>query len=164
MKQPIVLRVNGDSYAVDVNPDAVLLDVLRDDLGLTGSKECCGIGVCGSCTVLVDGLRISSCLALAIAQEDRSITTIEGLAQAQGLDPVQQGFMEEGGFQCGFCTPGMIMAAREFLDRNPEPTAASIKHGMDGNLCRCTGYYKIVRSVLRAAEIQRERSATGIEG
>lgn len=160
MKQPIVLHVNGEDYALEVHPAALLIDVLRDDLGLTGTKECCGIGVCGTCTVLVDGLRISSCLALAVAMSGKAITTIEGLARGTGLDPVQQGFMEEGGFQCGYCTPGMIMAAREFLNQHPDPTEAEIKLGMDGNLCRCTGYYKIIRSIQRAAAIQREQLAS----
>jgi carbon-monoxide dehydrogenase small subunit len=150
-KQAIRLTVNGEPYDLDVRPNRLLLDTLREDLGLTGSKEGCSIGVCGACTVLVDGKMVSSCLMLAVQVDGAEVTTIEGLAKDGELDPLQRAFIEYGGFQCGICTPGQIMAARALLDEIPHPTEDQVKEWMMGNLCRCTGYYKIIESIMAAA-------------
>ena len=149
----IRLTVNGQTHDLDVPSYRTLLDCLRYDLGLTGSMEGCGVGVCGACTVLLDGKMISSCIALAVFADGREVTTVEGLAQDERLHPVQQAFMDAGGFQCGICTPGQVVAAKALLDPNPDPSEAEIKEWMLGNLCRCTGYYKIVESI-RAAALQ----------
>jgi carbon-monoxide dehydrogenase small subunit len=125
-----------------------LIDVLREDLGLTGTKEGCSIGVCGACTVLLDGEMISACLALTVNAHRREVTTIEGLALGERLHPLQQAFIEHGGFQCGICTPGQIMAAKALLDQNPNPSREEVVEWMTGNLCRCTGYYKIIESIM----------------
>jgi carbon-monoxide dehydrogenase small subunit len=135
-----------------VPPYRTLLEVLREDLGLTGTKEGCGLGECGACTVLMDGRAINSCLVLAAEADGREITTIEGLADGDRLHPIQQAFVDHGGLQCGFCTPGMIMSAKALLDKNPHPTEEEIKQGITGNLCRCTGYTKIIESIKAAAE------------
>jgi aerobic carbon-monoxide dehydrogenase small subunit len=148
MKQSITLRVNGESYELEIEPNRLLLQVLREEIGLTGTKEGCAIGVCGACSVIVDGRLVSSCLTLAIACRDKEITTIEGLAKNGVLHPVQQAFIEYGGFQCGACTPGQIIAAKALLDENPKPSEQEVKEWMSGNLCRCTGYYKILESVM----------------
>jgi aerobic carbon-monoxide dehydrogenase small subunit len=129
----------------------LLIDCLRYDLGLTGTKEGCSVGVCGACTVLMDGQLISSCLTLAVSADSKEIITVEGLAQEGKLHPVQQAFIDYGGFQCGICTPGMVVAAKALLDENPHPTDDDIKDWMMGNLCRCTGYYKIIESIRGAA-------------
>ncbi len=154
MKRTVALTVNGDAYRLDVEPNRRLIDVLREDLGLTGTKEGCSIGVCGACTVLLDGEMIAACLALAVNSHGREVTTIEGLALAERLHPLQQAFIEHGGFQCGICTPGQIMAAKALLDTNPHPSEDEIKEWMMGNLCRCTGYYKILDSIKAAAGSQ----------
>ena len=151
MNRRIHLTVNGEARDVEVPAYRTLLDCLRYDLGLTGSKEGCGVGVCGACTVLLDGKIISSCIALAVFADGHEVTTIEGLAEDERLHPVQQAFMDAGGFQCGICTPGQVVAAKALLDANPHPTEAEIKDWMLGNLCRCTGYYKIVESIETAA-------------
>ena len=151
MKQLIKLKVNGQERELMVEPRQTLLDTLRDDLGLTGVKEGCGSGNCGSCTVLLDGRAVSSCLVFAVEAEGQDITTIEGLRRAGELHPLQQVFIEEGAVQCGFCTPGIILAAKALLDSNPRPTEAQIRHAIAGNLCRCTGYDQIVRAVLKVA-------------
>jgi carbon-monoxide dehydrogenase small subunit len=151
-KHSIHLTVNGEEYDLDLPPNRLLLDSLRYDLGLTGSKEGCGIGVCGACTVLVNGKMVSSCLMLAVLADGAQITTIEGLARDGQLDPIQRAFIDYGGFQCGICTPGQIMAARALLDQNPHPTEDEVKEWMVGNLCRCTGYYKIIESIMAAAQ------------
>jgi carbon-monoxide dehydrogenase small subunit len=143
----ISLRINGDTRELEVKPNRLLLDAIRYDLGLTGTKEGCGIGVCGACTILVDGEMRSSCLMLAVMADGRDIQTIEGLARGDELDALQAAFIEHGGFQCGICTPGQIMAARELLDRNASPSSDEIKQWMKGNLCRCTGYYKILEAI-----------------
>jgi aerobic carbon-monoxide dehydrogenase small subunit len=148
MKKTITFRVNGESYEIDVEPNRLLLQVLREEIGLTGTKEGCAIGVCGACSVIVDGRLVSSCLTLAIACQGKEITTIEGLAKDGVLHPLQQAFIEYGGFQCGACTPGQIIAAKALLDENPKPSEAEVKEWMSGNLCRCTGYYKILESVM----------------
>lgn len=151
MGQTIRMRVNGQEHTLDVPPQRLLLDCLRYDLGLTGAKEGCSIGVCGACTVLMEGKIVSSCLVLAAVADGKDILTIEGLAQNGQLHPLQQAFIDHGGFQCGICTPGMIMAAKALLDDNPDPSEDEIKDWMMGNLCRCTGYYKIIESIQAAA-------------
>ncbi len=145
------MRVNGNERELEVEPMRLLIDVLREDLGLTGTKESCGIGVCGACTVLVDGRTIASCIALAASAEGHEVTTVEGLAASGELHPVQRAFVEHGGLQCGFCTPGMVVSAAALLEETPAPSDAEIRDWMMGNLCRCTGYYKILESVRRAA-------------
>ena len=150
MAQRISLSVNGVSYAREAPARRLLVDFLRYDLGLTGTKEGCSVGVCGACTVLVDGEMVASCITLTAAVDGAEITTIEGLAQDGRLHPVQQAFIDYGGFQCGICTPGQVMAAKALLDANPDPTETEIRDWMMGNLCRCTGYYKILESVVQA--------------
>ncbi len=152
-KQNIELIVNGDHYQVAVEPWRMLVDVLREDLGLTGTKIGCAQGDCGACTVLMDGVSISSCLTLAVEAHQRDITTIEGLATSpQQLHPLQESFVQHGAVQCGYCTPGMIMSAKHLLDHNPQPNEEQIRQGLSGNLCRCTGYNKIVEAIGAAAE------------
>lgn len=141
------LHVNNRSYRISAPVDALLLEVLREKVGLTGAKYGCGMGECGACTVLLDGEAIYSCLTLAVEVEGREITTIEGLERNGELDPLQQAFADHGGVQCGFCTPGMILAARALLASNPAPTSEEIRRALSGNLCRCTGYMKIVEAV-----------------
>ncbi|MBI4964379.1 MAG: (2Fe-2S)-binding protein [Desulfomonile tiedjei] len=152
-KQLLSLTVNGDVVDVAVASNATLLEVLREHLGLYGVKEGCSEGVCGACTVLMDGQPIRSCITLALEAEGASITTIEGLAQEGKLHPVQEAFVEKGAVQCGFCTPGMILSAKALLDRNSHPTDDQIKTALAGNFCRCTGYSKILDAV---------RSASGV--
>lgn len=152
---PVTLNVNGQRYDLEIPPHRLLLDVLRNDLGLTGTKESCREGECGSCTVLVDGKAVNSCLYLAAAAQGKEIVTIEGLAKDGVLDPVQQAFVETGGTQCGFCTPGFILTAKALLRENPSPTEAEVRAYLAGNLCRCTGYNHIVDAVLVAARTQR---------
>jgi carbon-monoxide dehydrogenase small subunit len=146
------LTVNGKPYQLSVLPWRTLLEVIREDLGLTGTKEGCGLGECGACTVLMDGRAVNSCLVLASEADGKQITTIEGLTQGDKLHPIQQAFVDHGGLQCGFCTPGMIMAAKALLDKNPTPTEEEVKRGIAGNLCRCTGYAKIIESIKAAAK------------
>lgn len=149
--QTITLQVNGRVHHVAAPPQSPLLEVLRDRIGLTGAKYGCGMGECGACTVLLDGRAVYSCLTLAVEAEGHEVTTIEGLDRAGDLDPLQQAFAEEGGVQCGFCTPGMILAAKALLSQNPSPSEDEIRRGLSGNLCRCTGYMKIVAAVQRAS-------------
>ena len=150
MNQHVSFKVNGTQHELDVPARRLLVDCLRYDLGLTGTKEGCSVGVCGACTVLIDGAMAASCIMLAVAADGAEITTIEGLAQEGQLHPIQQSFIDYGGFQCGICTPGQIMAAKALLDVNPNPTEDEVREWMMGNLCRCTGYYKILESVLQA--------------
>jgi carbon-monoxide dehydrogenase small subunit len=153
MKVMIQLSVNGILYKCEVaDPTRTLLQVIREDLGLTGTKSGCERGECGACTVLVDGLAINSCLMPAIEAEGKEILTIEGLARDGQLHPLQEKFIELGAIQCGFCTPGMIMTAKTLLERNPKPTEEEIRREIAGNYCRCTGYDKIVEAILSAAE------------
>src|SRR3954470_2214053 len=154
MKRTVEFTVNGDAYRLEIEPNRRLIDVLRDDIGLSGTKEGCSIGVCGACTVQVDGDMISSCLMLAVNANGREVVTIEGLAEGDRLHPLQRAFIDYGGFQCGICTPGQIMAAKALLDTIPHPTEDEIKDWMMGNLCRCTGYYKILDSIKAAAGSQ----------
>jgi carbon-monoxide dehydrogenase small subunit len=146
----ITLHINGESRTVDTFPMARLLDVLREQLHLTGTKEGCGEGECGACTVILDGQIVNSCLVPVAQVNGSSITTIEGVAHQDQLHAVQQAFIDHGGAQCGICTPGMVLAAVDLLNRNPEPSEAEIRNGLAGNLCRCTGYMKIFESVVRA--------------
>jgi len=150
-KNKVTLRVNGETYDLLTYPHRTLLEVLREDLQLTGAKESCGEGACGSCTVLLDGLPVRSCLLLALEVEGRDITTIEGLAEGGTLHPVQKAFVEHHAIQCGVCTPGMILTAKALLDATPEPTEAEIRRALSGNICRCTGYAKIVEAVKAAS-------------
>ena len=151
MPDPITLNINGAKREVRVEPRALLVHVLRDTLDLTGTHVGCDTSQCGACTVLVDGRAIKSCAMLAVQAVGRQVTTIEALG-GDGLHPVQQAFWEKHGLQCGFCTPGMIMTAVDLLQRNPNPTEAEIRHGLEGNICRCTGYQNIVKAVQYAAE------------
>jgi carbon-monoxide dehydrogenase small subunit len=151
MTEPITLSVNGMDYPVDVDMGRNLLSVLRTEIGLTGTKEGCDDSECGACMVLLDGQPVNSCSYLAMQAQGRSVTTIEGIISADGLDALQQSLLEEGGVQCGFCTPGMIMSAHALLDHNPSPTEEEIRIGLSGNLCRCTGYTKILAAVVRTA-------------
>jgi aerobic carbon-monoxide dehydrogenase small subunit len=150
-KQLLNMTVNGNEIDVAVTPNTTLLEVLRDDLGFTGVKEGCSEGVCGACTVLMNGAPIRSCLTLALEAEGASITTIEGLASRGKLHPVQQAFIDQGAVQCGFCTPGMILSSKALLDRSPHPTDDEIKTALAGNFCRCTGYKKILAAVRSVA-------------
>jgi len=147
----MIIKVNGQEHKITVEPWQTLLDVLRYDLGLTGAKEGCGDGNCGTCTVLLDGRAVNSCLVFAVEVEGKEITTIEGLSQRGELHPLQQAFIEEGAVQCGFCTPGFILTAKALLDSNPHPTEVEVRRAIAGNLCRCTGYDKIVRAIMRVA-------------
>jgi len=148
MKQLIELKVNGESYEAAVDSHRTLLEVLRENLGLTGAKEGCDLGACGACTVLIDGKAVLSCLTLAVDSQKKEITTIEGLAKEGKLHPLQQNFVNHGAIQCGFCTPGMILSAKAMLDKSPKPTEEEVKRGISGNLCRCTGYTKIIEAIM----------------
>jgi carbon-monoxide dehydrogenase small subunit len=156
---PLSFTLNGRLQELDVEPHELLLDVVRERLGLTGAKRSCDVQVCGACTLLIDGRPVSACTTLAFEVRGRSLLTIEGLAEKDGkLHPLQQAFIEHGGFQCGFCTPGMILAAKALLDENPAPSEAELKHFMHGNICRCTGYKKIIESIMAAAKTMRGTS------
>jgi aerobic carbon-monoxide dehydrogenase small subunit len=156
MKQIITLKVNGDSYSLAIEPSRTLNEVLREDLNLTGTKLGCGDGDCGACTVLVDGRSVSSCLTLAVSVDGKDITTVEGLASGEELHPIQEAFLEHGAIQCGFCSAGMEMSALNLLNQNLTPTDEDIRNAISGNLCRCTGYYKIVDAIGAAAQKMRE--------
>jgi aerobic carbon-monoxide dehydrogenase small subunit len=155
----IRLRVNGKQHELDLPAHKFLLDLLREDLGLTGTKRGCDDSSCGACTVLVNGDPEMSCIMLAASHQDDDITTIEGVARGRELDPLQTGFAAEGGAQCGYCTPGMILTAKSLLAKKPEPTEAEINEAISGNLCRCTGYTQILASVKRAMELLRQKMA-----
>lgn len=152
MKSLIHMTVNDKEYEVAVQPNQTLVDVLRYELRLTGTKKGCGTGDCGSCTVILDDNPVNSCLVLAVQANGRKITTIEGLESEEGLHPVQKAFMEKGAIQCGFCSPGMILSSKSLLDKNPKPTEEEIRRALSGNLCRCTGYQKIVDAVKSLSE------------
>jgi len=151
-KHRLNLRVNGQYFEVFVKPKTTLVDLLRDELGLTGTNKGCGTGECGACTVLMNGSAVNSCLILALDADGAEITTIEGLASEGHLDPLQQAFIHEGAIQCGFCTPGMILVAKDFMEKNPHPTEEDCKTAISGNLCRCTGYLKIIKAIKKVAE------------
>jgi carbon-monoxide dehydrogenase small subunit len=152
MKQLIALNVNGESCEVAVDSHRTLLEVLRTDLGLTGAKEGCDMGECGACTVLMDGEPVLACLVLAMDARDKDILTIEGLSENGELHPLQKAFVEYGAVQCGFCTPGMILSAKALLDKNSSPSEGDVKSAIAGNLCRCTGYNKIVEAIMAATK------------
>jgi carbon-monoxide dehydrogenase small subunit len=152
MKKAISVDVNGVPYENEVEPRLLLVHYLRDTLGLTGTHIGCETSLCGACTVLIDGQAVKSCTMFAVQATGSSIKTIEGMANNDDLHPVQEGFWEKHGLQCGYCTPGMIMASAQILDRNPQPTREEIRHGLDGNLCRCTGYQHIVEAVEYASK------------
>ena len=151
-KRNLSFTLNGEPVQVDIEPHLMLLQVLRDRLELTGTKEGCGMGECGACTVLLDGKTVNSCIFPALEVEGKSVTTIEGLADAKGgLHPIQKAFIELGAVQCGFCTPGMVLSAKALLDETPKPTEEEIRNGIAGNLCRCTGYLQIVQAIKAAS-------------
>jgi carbon-monoxide dehydrogenase small subunit len=151
MKKLINLIVNGKRYELAVMPNMTLADMLRKELGLTGTKKGCDAGDCGSCTVILDGKPVNSCLVLAVQASGREVLTIEGMGTEEGLHPIQKAFVENGAIQCGFCSPGMILSAKALLDRNPRPTELEVRTAISGNLCRCTGYQKIVEAILGTA-------------
>jgi len=153
MKYQIRLQINGEPYDLLVEPRQTLLNVLREELGLTGTKKGCDTGDCGACTILIDGKPINSCLALAVEANGKEITTIEGLARGNDLHPLQEAFIQAGAIQCGYCTPGMILTAKALLEENPTPSEEEVKRAIAGNLCRCTGYVKIVQAIQAAAKI-----------
>jgi carbon-monoxide dehydrogenase small subunit len=152
MQEIITLKVNTDQYEIAVKPNQTLLDVLRKNLGLTGAKRGCELGDCGSCTVIMNGKPVNSCLVLALEANNAVIETIEGLETPKGLHPVQQAFVDKGAIQCGFCSPGMILSSKHLLEHNPDPTEQEIREAIAGNLCRCTGYQKIVEAIHSCAE------------
>jgi carbon-monoxide dehydrogenase small subunit len=156
MARTIELTVNGEKHSLQVQPHKTLLDVLRNQLGLTGTKYGCGSGNCGACTVLVDGQPVTSCLTLAIVVEGKQITTIEGMAETGKLHPIQEAFVKHGAIQCGYCTPGLVLTAKALIDENSNPTREEIRRYIKGNLCRCTGYVKIVDAISSAAERLRK--------
>jgi carbon-monoxide dehydrogenase small subunit len=149
--ETLTMQLNGEEVTIPIEPDALLVDVLRQHLGLTGTKEACGEGECGACTVLLDGQPVTSCLLPALKAQGREVFTVEGLASGGELHPLQKSFIEHGAVQCGYCTPGMLMSAKALLDRNPHPTEQEIKEAISGNLCRCTGYVKIVEAIKAAS-------------
>jgi len=162
-KEKVRLHVNGRVYELEIDPNRLLLEVLRQDLGLTGTKRGCDDSSCGACTVLVDGEPQMSCLMLAVSYQEPEITTIEGVADGCELDALQRGFCVEGGAQCGYCTPGMILTAKHLLARNPDPSDQEINEALSGNLCRCTGYIQILASVRKAIELLRQEQPQEVE-
>jgi len=152
MTQKVKFKVNGKEYELMIEPSETLIDVLRNRLGLTGTKEGCGLGDCGACTVLVDGKTVNSCIMLGIAAEGREILTIEGVASNGELHPIQKAFVDHGAIQCGYCTPGMVLSSMALLEEIPSPTKEEIKFGIAGNLCRCTGYAKIIKAIESATK------------
>lgn len=157
MKRLITFIVNNKAYEIAVAPNRTLTQVLREDLNLLGTKEGCGIGDCGACTVILDGRPVNSCLVLAVQANGSEIQTIEGVAEGKKLHPVQQAFVDNGAVQCGFCTPGMVLSAKNLLERNPKPTEMEIREALSGNLCRCTGYQKIVEAVQVASKKMKKK-------
>jgi aerobic carbon-monoxide dehydrogenase small subunit len=151
MKSAITLKINGEDFELSVEPKRTLLDALRDDLGMTGTKKGCDQGDCGACTVLLDGKAVNSCLILAVEAVGHEITTIEGLAKEGVLHPLQEAFIKLGAMQCGYCTPGMLLSGKALLDSNPHPTREDVKVAIEGNLCRCTGYVKIIDAIIEAS-------------
>ena len=156
-KIPLTLTVNHEEHEVYISPNKTLLEVLREEMGLSGAKEGCGEGACGSCTALMDGKPIRSCLTLALEAEGRDVTTVEGLASGESLDSLQEAFIEHGAVQCGFCSPGMLMSAKGLLLDNPRPDENQIRRAISGNVCRCTGYTKIVEAISAASEKEQTK-------
>ena len=161
MNQKVHLKINGTDHELDIPARRLLVDCIRYDIGLTGTKESCSVGVCGACAVLVNGEMYASCITLAVAVDGSDITTIEGIAENGNLHPIQQAFIDYGGFQCGICTPGQVIAAKSLLEENPAPTEDEIKEYMMGNLCRCTGYYGILNSIAAAADTMNKAAGSG---
>lgn len=157
MKHEVNFKINGTPIHTSIEPNISLLTFIREHMGLKGTKEGCGAGDCGSCTVLVNGETVNSCLMLAVEADGKEILTVEGLAKNGEIDPIQQAFIDEGAVQCGYCTPGMLMSTKAILDKNPEPSEEEIKKGLSGNLCRCTGYKQIVNAVGRAVELRKRK-------
>ncbi|MCK9216451.1 MAG: (2Fe-2S)-binding protein [Firmicutes bacterium] len=153
MKKSISLTINGTKVDAEVDQNITLLSFIRDEMGLMGTKEGCGTGDCGACTVIIDGLAVKSCIYLAVEADGKEITTIEGLSIDGELHPIQQAFVEEGAVQCGFCIPGTILSAKALLDENEDPTEEEIKKGIAGNLCRCTGYVRIIKAIKKSAKV-----------
>lgn len=151
MKEQVTIEINGESYDLIIEPETTLLEVLRENLGLTGTKQSCDMGTCGACTVLLNNKPVLACLTLALACKGKQITTIEGLRKGGELHPLQSSFIQLGAIQCGMCTPGMILSAKALLDEKPHPTEAEVRTAISGNLCRCTGYAKIVEAILAAS-------------
>lgn len=164
MKKDINLKVNGKIHAIQVDSKDMLVDVIRDKVGLTGTKEGCGTGECGACTVLINGEPVNSCLYLAIRAEGKEILTIEGLGNPASLHPLQQAFVENGAVQCGFCAPGMLLSAHALLMRNPNPNEQEIRKGISGNICRCSGYVKVIKSIQQAAARLQQDAVLQNEG
>jgi carbon-monoxide dehydrogenase small subunit len=164
VKKNINLKVNGKSYAIQVDSKDMLVDVIRDKVGLTGTKEGCGTGECGACTVLINGEPVNSCLYLAIRAEGKDILTIEGLGNPASLHPLQQAFVENGAVQCGFCAPGMLLSAHALLVKNPNPSELEIRKGISGNICRCSGYVKVIKSIQQAAAVLQQEAVLQNEG
>ena len=160
MTYPIEIIINGENYRFNVSANWRLIDLLRRDLEMTGTHEGCGEGDCGACTVIVDGRAVNACLILAVEADGSEVQTIEGLARGSELHPIQDAFISEGAIQCGFCTPGMIMTAKAFLDRNSNPTETEIRIALQGNLCRCTGYEKIIAAVKKASHLNAKIEST----
>ena len=159
----VTVEVNGQSYSRDVEPRTLLVHFVREHLGLTGTHVGCETTTCGACTVLLDGDAVKSCNVLAVQADGMKVTTVEGLAKGSELHPIQEGFWEEHGLQCGYCTPGFLMATVQLLERNPNPSEDEIRHGLDGNLCRCTGYHNIVKAVKYAAEKMQGQQAVAAD-
>ena len=158
MKQVMSFKINGVIFEEEIDHRRTLLEVLRENFGLLGTHKGCDEGQCGACTILVDGKAVNSCLILAASVQGKEITTIEGLAQGDKLHPIQEEFINAGAIQCGFCTPGMILTAKAFLDKNPDPSENELRNGLCGNLCRCTGYFQIIEAVSKAAERMRKEA------
>lgn len=161
MKKAVSITINGKTHSHDIEPRMLLVHYLRDVLGLTGTHVGCETSICGACTVMLDGQAVKSCTMFAVQADGSSVTTIEGLATNGALHPVQEGFWECHGLQCGYCTPGMIISGAQLIDRNPDPSDAEIRHGLEGNLCRCTGYQNIVEAVKYAAHKAKTQAASG---
>jgi carbon-monoxide dehydrogenase small subunit len=159
MKQPLALQINGDTHELYIEPHKTLAEVLREDLGLTGTKSVCSQGACGACTVLLNDRPVLSCLTLAVACQNKAITTIEGLKQGLVLHPLQDAFIEHGAIQCGMCTPAMILTAKALLDENPKPSETEVREAISGNLCRCTGYVKIVDAIVGGSDRIKDPAA-----
>ncbi len=163
MKRILDLHVNGETFEILAEVNKTLLQVLREDLGFTGTKRGCDLGACGACTVLINGKPHLSCLTLAVDAQGKEILTIEGLRHNGNLHPLQRAFVEKGAIQCGFCTPGMILTAKAFLDEHPHPSEEEVKRAISGNICRCTGYVKIVEAILAAAESEQDSRGQGFQ-
>jgi carbon-monoxide dehydrogenase small subunit len=165
MRRATELKINGEQYELEIEPNETLLDVLRGRIGLRGTKKGCDTGQCGACTVLMNGKAVNSCLVLAVETHGKEVLTVEGLAGDGRLDPLQEAFVEEGAVQCGYCTPGMLLSAKALLDENPQPTEREIKEAIAGNLCRCTGYIRIIKAILAASgKISLSRRKKGAVG